>query len=472
MSLLERAQATLRGRLALSLVAGLVAVLGLGFFGLHLLIRQQFYAHMDEDLALRMDAIAAYAAAHPGRESIAVYMPQFRTRAHEDFFQVWDSQGRTLARSESSLGRDLPRLASVARRPTTHDLVLPDGHRGRAVSEIFELPPGDPRLTLEVVTAEETEPLDSLERRMHAILALGGVVIIVAAIGLAMFAIRRGLAPVRDLARSLESADPDDLRSRLEVGPLPGELRPVAARFAGLLDRLLAALARERRYARNVAHELRSPIAEMRLLADVGTGAEDLEAARSAMRQIHSAAGELEQIVSSLLALTRCEAGLEAPQPEPVDLCAELRRQINALAGSVSRRGMCIETQIPDEVWVHTDSALLQRLIANLLGNAIAHSPRGSAVRLELEPRGRLSIGNPAPQLRPADVPQLSEQFLRIGAADGETHAGLGLPLAAAIAKVLGLRLELELRSGGWFVASVDGFRALSEPATPSPSGG
>src|SRR5512139_4151250 len=131
MSWLERTRASLRGRLGLGLVAGSVVVLSLSFILLHLLIRDALYDSVDDDLFQRMNGVAEYAIAHPGSEKIAEFMPQFRASAHRDFFQIWDARGHALVRSDSSAGRDLPQLSAVVNGATYHDLVLPDGHRGR-----------------------------------------------------------------------------------------------------------------------------------------------------------------------------------------------------------------------------------------------------------------------------------------------------------------------------------------------------
>lgn len=455
---------SLRARHALGIAVSALLVLTSSFIALHMVISGALYGHLDTDLALQMRSVAEYAAANPGREGATEYMPQFRTRAHEDFFQVWDANGRTLARSDSSAGRDLPRLWAVVGRPTYHDLTLPDGHRGRAVSQSFELAAGDPRGFLTVVTAEETENLERLESRIHFMLLSVAAGTIVVMLLIAHLVVLRALRPVAEFSRSVERVDPEDPGARLDTGPLPSELRPVAASFSALLDRLLEALARERRYARNVAHELRNPIAEMRLLVDVGSSSEDPTACQAAIREIGAVAADMERIVEALMALTRYEAGLEAPQPEPVDLCAELRRQVRALAVNAEQRALTVSLEVPGEVWVYTDSALLHRLLANLLGNAVSHSPHGSTVRIGLESNGDLSIANPAPRLESKDLPRLGERFFRIGTNDEGSHAGLGLSLAAAIAKVLRLSFRLTLRDDGCLVVAVGRFRALAAP--------
>lgn len=465
MSWRDRLPRSLRGRLALGVLAGAVLVLSLSFVVLHLAIRNELYRYLDEDMRSQMAAIAEYAAANPGRERVSEFMPQFRTRAHQDFFQVWDGAGRALARSDSSAGRDLPQLEAKLGVATFHDLVLPDGHHGRAVSQAFQLQPGDPRQQLTVVVAAEIENLEEFEGRLHRLLLAIAIGTAIAMLLIARFAVLRGLRPVEAFARSVESVNPENPQAWLETGPLPNELQPVALSFSGLLRRLLDALAREKRYARNVAHELRNPLAEIRLLADVGSASPEPDACQAAIRDIGSAAAEMERIVDALMALTRYEAGLESPQPEPINLSAELRREVQRQAVAAEKRGLTIALDLPAEAWVHTDSALAHRLMANLLGNAVAHSPRGATVRLAMSGNGDLSFINPAPHLRPKDVPRLGERFYQVANGEQGAHAGLGLSLSDAIARVLGLTLKLTLRDDGCLVAEVQGFQGL-EPAT------
>jgi len=458
---------SLRARTALGVVAGALVVLSVSFVVLHLAIRNELYRYLDEDMRSQMTAIAEYAAANPGRERVSEFMPQFRTRAHQDFFQVWDGAGRTLARSDSSAGRDLRPIGASVGAPTFHDLVLPDGHHGRAVSQTFELESDDPRQRLTVVVAAEIENLEEFENRIHRLLLAIALGTAAAILLIARFAVLRGLRPVASFARAVERVDPEDPQARLETGPLPSELQPVAVSFSRLLSRLLDALAREKRYARNVAHELRNPLAEIRLLADVGSASQEPDASQAVIRDIGSAAAEMERIVDALMALTRYEAGLESPQPEPMNLAAELRRELQKQSVAAEQRGLTIALDLPSEVWVHTDSVLTNRLLANLLGNAVSHSPHGSTVRVGLSSNGDVSVANPAPHLDAADLPHLKERFYRIDHGEKTTHVGLGLPLSDAIARVLGLTLRLTLREDGWLVAEVHGFQALELASTP-----
>jgi len=138
------------------------------------------------------------------------------------------------------------------------------------------------------------------------------------------------------------------------------------------------------------------------------------------------------------------------------------------MRAAADQRGLTIELHLPGELWVHADSTLVRQLLANLLGNAIAHAPQGSSVTVLLNPGGELQLINPAPYLVATDVPRLAERFFRISTGNGGSHAGLGLSLAAAIAKVLRLRLDLTLRDDGCLVASVDRFQLLETSAESS----
>ena len=452
---------SLRRRLLLSLSAAIVISLALWLFVFHILVRNELYGSFDDSLVAHMQALAAYAVNNPGAEGIAEYMPEFRTQQHQDFFQVWDAEGNVLARSDSSAGRTLPRLAAVKGEPTFYDLELPDGHPGRAAAQNFTVPPGDPRGLIVVATAAEIEPLIALEQRLHLFVLAGSLATVLASVAIASYSVRRSLRPLEALSKSVTELDPADPEARLEIGELPSELAPVANKIQLMMSRLIQALARERRFARNVAHELRTPLAEARMLADVGGLAEDASESRRALVEIGKATQELEQIVDSLLSLSRYESGIEKPELEPVDLRAELDRHIALLEGPAQARGLRIRVDAPAEAWIFSDAALVRRLIANLLGNAVAHCPAGSLVQARIGPDRELVVVNPAPNMKEEDLPRLGERFFRIRSGNGGAHAGLGLSLATAIAGILGLDLSLRLSDRHEFVASLRGLRPL-----------
>ncbi len=140
------------------LLLGLGLTMGVGFIGLHYVVREQIYDTAWVRLENRRVALAEFAATHPGGESAADEMLEFRSNAHEDYFEIRDGGGHLLARSESSAGRDLglPPTGNET-DPGRYRLVLPDGHSGIATRGTTLLPPGDPRVSLITIVAQETE---------------------------------------------------------------------------------------------------------------------------------------------------------------------------------------------------------------------------------------------------------------------------------------------------------------------------
>jgi two-component system sensor histidine kinase QseC len=457
----KRLLGSLAGRLILSLSAGIVIALAIWLFVYHILVRNELYGSFDETLIARMQSLAAYAVQNPGAEGIAEFMPEFRTQQHENYFQIWDAAGRVLARAESGGGKDLPRQSAVMARPTFYDTTMPDGHRGRMVIQNFPVPEDDPRQVVTVAMAGEISSLEELEQRLHLFIFASSAATVVVAVWIAVVSVRRSLAPVDRLSRSVSAIDVDRPYAELDISGLPSELKPVAGKIQVMTRQLIDAVARERRFARNVAHELRTPLAEARMLAEVGAMTGDCDQARSTLEEIGRTTQELEQIVESLLSLSRYESGIQKPEPEPVELATEIRREANLLEAARETRGLTLDLQIPNEVWVHTDAALAKRLLANLLGNAVAHAPKGSRILVTATQDGRFEVANAAPQLTPEDLPRLGERFFRIHTDHGGSHAGLGLSLARAIARILDLRLDLSLTEDRHLVARVDGFRSL-----------
>jgi signal transduction histidine kinase len=457
---------SLRARLGLMLLVGLGATMAAGFYGLHKLIRHEIYSASWERLDNRREAISDFAAGHAGGEGAIEEVLEFGTGAHADFFEVRDAQGRLLARSRSSAGRDLgPPATASGTAAGRYSLVLPDGHAGIASSGVRALPSGDPRGHLATTVAVEIVPLDRLRQRIHAAMLVVGVATMLAALAITALAIRRGLAPVDRLAASAAGIDPEGPRQELEVGRLPAELSVMGAKLAALLRQLFDARDRERRFTRSVAHKLRTPLAELRMLAEVGALGSGEAEARSALREIEATSEELQRVLEALLTLARCEAGHEQPQTEPVDLGALTRAALERTAGLFRERGITTQLSIPHESWAMTDAALLRQLLLNLLGNAAAHAPRGTEVTIELAPGPVLRIVNVAPQLRSEDLRRLGERFFTIDSGNGGHHVGLGLSLAGEIARVMRLNLGLELAAGQRFIASVGEFNGL--PSLP-----
>jgi signal transduction histidine kinase len=296
-------------------------------------------------------------------------------------------------------------------------------------------------------------PLDDILATLDFILLgslLGACVVVMLA---TPWLVRRGLRPIAVLDHAMAGIGPDTPGARL---PQSGttELVPLVARFNEVLGRMDAGLARERQFASGLAHEFRTRLAELRALVEVETRYPSGRDTRELLAEAGSIGAELEAIVGALLQLTRIQSGLEETRPERVLLQPLLARVHERHQEAALARGMRIDSHVAAEPGfaIDTDPTLLEIVLDNLLGNAVAYAPGGSVVSLGAD-RESVTVGNAAPSLRPDDLAQFGQRFWRKGM-PGAGHAGLGLALAGAAARALQMRLAFELH-GGVLQASV-----------------
>ena len=459
----EHRPLSIRTRLLLFLFIGLgVVMLGL-FTLLDRGLDRQIYGRLDQGLRARAHAISVLLESRPAQDALAelqAMSPEYAGGGHTDFLQLWSASGRTLLTSGSNRDANLTPPRNVpANAPYFYDLTLPDGHHGRAIAVRVTLQgrTGDAILAV----AEERERVDALERQVHVVLLSGVLLTLLVAVGLSYLAVRGGLRPLLafgDAARKgAESAD-------LEAQTLPPELQPLAHALNGAFTGLRRALQRERRFTRDVAHELRTPLAEIRTAVELAR--RDAHASPALQGALDST-DRMGRSINGLLALSRYESGMQDVQLEPVDLSSLLGRSLQLAQGPARRRNVSVDLDAPAECWTQTDSALLERVLDNLLLNAAEHAPQGSEVHVRLrckEGRIDLGIGNRAPELEPTDLERLGERFWRKSPArEASRHGGLGLALARSLAQLLRLDLDFRLEDG-WLWAELGGLSSLKMP--------
>ena len=423
----------------------------------HGLIREFDYAHVTD-----INSLSNMTEQNPAGlkfDSTGEYMPAFRREERPDYFQLWETDGTVLYRSPALEG-DLPQRAGTLAVPKFWDVTLPDGEKGRAVGVCFvpneddEIPrsPGAPPLTKEVilVAAFHRQELDQRLHYIGMVLLLGGLGMAVAAIVAVGFIVRRGLRPLSTVADRAAAIDASSLQLRFPTENLPAELLPIATRLNDLLGRLESSFARERRFSADVAHELRTPIAELRALAEVALKwPEDRQATQHALQDALAIALQMETVATGLMALARCEGNLLTVRPERVAIPALIQDVLTPLTARASHRQLDITLDLPKEACWYTDAAALRSIVANLLTNAVDYSPAASPIRVRLCKNGageELSIINQNLYLAPEDLPHLFERFWRKDPArSSQLNSGLGLALAKAYAQSLGMKLQAEL---------------------------
>jgi signal transduction histidine kinase len=394
--------------------------------------------------------------------------PEFEPGKKADYFEIWRADGSVLARSRSLGARDLPRRGSGTGRPRLFDFALPDGRPGRRV-EIRFLPqveeeagnageagetirpalPGTPTVTL--VVAQGREDLAAFLASLHLTLILFVLGLLAGMAVLVNVAVGRGLAPLDALAHRLEALDAGSLGSPLVIADAPAELVSTIVHLNALLARLRESFERERTFSANLAHELRTPLAELRAVTDVALKWPD-DYAADALAEIRGIGLQMERVVMNLLALARCDGRQDAVELSEVPLRELAASCWSAFAAEAEAKGTPLALEIPAGLTLVTDREKLGLILANLLANAVAHGAPGGAVTCSAAISAddvSIRVSNAAPELAADDLPRLFDRFWRKDAArsDGR-HAGLGLSLVAALCEALGVRREARLHDG------------------------
>ena len=337
-----------------------------------------------------------------------------------------------------------------------------------------ELPlPGSPLLGPEprAVTVDGSEVTEAIERFESALQAetLDRLVVqsawalglmAVGSIGLGWVVAGRVLRPLQHITGTARRLSEENLHERIALAGPDDELKELADTFDSMLARLDAAFDGQRRFAANAAHELRTPLAIVRTevdvaLADPEASAEDLRHMGARVLEAIDRAGHL---LDGLLVLARSERGVDLRHR--LDL-ADLARGAADEIGAAGNAGDARLSLDVDPAPVLGDPALLQRLVANLLDNAVRHGRPGGEVTVRTERRGgrsRLVVTNGGAPIEPSAVEALFEPFRR-GTAErtgSGAGTGLGLSIVRSVARAHGGTATATARPDGGLEVSVE----------------
>jgi heavy metal sensor kinase len=304
-------------------------------------------------------------------------------------------------------------------------------------------------------TAETALVLD----RIRGVLAILLPLLIVGAASGGYFLAARSLAPVAAMAARAAEISATNLRERL---PVSGgeELARLARVINELLERLETSFGQQRRFVSDASHELRTPTAILRTEADVTLRQQHRSEAeyRASMLTIRDAARRLTRIVDDLFVLARAEPESVAARRESIYLEELVHDAIQAVRPLAEAKHVQVELGAAIEAPFAGDPDLLDRLLLNLLDNAIKHSPENGRVTVEMARRNggfAIEVADAGKGIPPDDQERIFERFVRLdtGAPPSEdaqsTGAGLGLAIARRIAEAHGGALDLvESRPG------------------------
>ncbi len=431
-----RSRGSLKKRLLLLALTTVVLVWAAAAAFTYYDAREEFDEILDAHLA-QSASLLAVQTSHELDEIETDHAPLLHKYSRHVAVQVWEG-GRVLRLHSASA----PQQPLAEREQGFSDTVI-GGHRWRVFSTWDE---GHKNL---IHVAERTEDRDELARDIAGNL-LKPLVFSLPLLAIMLWvAVARSLHPLVSLTGDVAQRQPDNL-TPLDAGTTPREVVPLIERLNSLFVRIDASLQKERRFTADAAHELRTPVAAIRAQAQVAraasTDAERIHALDNAIVGCDRAS----HLIDQLLTLARIDA-LDDKVTEPCHLRPLAAEVIAAIAPAALSQDVHLELSEGEEAVVRGNPVLLRILLRNLIDNAVRHTRRGTAVRIDLaadQGQPCLSVSDNGPGIPESELARVAERFYRpVGTS--ASGSGLGLSIVKRIAEIHGASLQLAPNDDG-----------------------
>ncbi|MCT8165347.1 MULTISPECIES: sensor histidine kinase [unclassified Pseudomonas] len=358
-------------------------------------------------------------------------------------FQIWDDRGGLLVHTPSA-----PALGTPPSAPGFADFVL-GGDRWRG----FVLPVPEKHWVIWVGERNDVryDLIDRIVRHTLMPFLLGSLALAL----LVWAAIGWGLRPLQNMANVIRARHAESLEP-LQLVPLPSELEPMQASINRLLAQIKDLLRREHRFIADAAHEMRTPLAILRLHAQNAQAANNEAERQKALGFLIGGVDRLTRVVNQLLTLARVEPRLGQRATTAVDLGEVVTDILAELTPWILDRGL-EPSLVIDEADHHlaVDAGVLGIALQNLVANAVEHSPPGGRVTVSLRRRAtafELVVEDEGPGLDEESRQRVFERFYSRNSPNG---AGLGLSIVATIIDRLGGQVQLDNRDSGGLAATL-----------------
>jgi heavy metal sensor kinase len=274
------------------------------------------------------------------------------------------------------------------------------------------------------------------------------------AVAIGWFMARRALAGVENVTRTARRIADGRLAERVPLGKAGDEIDQLAVTFNRMLDRIQELMNGIKEMTDNIAHDLKSPITRIRGQAEIaltsGAAAADFEAmAASAVEECD----RLIEMINTMLFISRTDAGVTQPDLQEIDIAAVVRDACGLFQPLAEEKRITLTWEAPERFETKGDIRLVQRMLANLLDNAIKYTPVGGRVAVSLakgpERSLAISVRDSGEGVSETDLPHIFERFYRGDPSRSHPGAGLGLSFARAVARAHGGEIRVESSPAG-----------------------
>jgi two-component system heavy metal sensor histidine kinase CusS len=434
--------------LLFTLAAGLLLACGLGVF--YSIVVRHAFAEDNAVLADKMFALSADLREN-GPEIFAEEITARRASQHTPYWiRILDSQGRVIAET-SQMDRLIPTQIFPAGREPAEAIRARKDYR--SAEKMFSLVAFNEHRGDKVYTLQLAQDRSSDEQvgRNFALLFItvlfGGVV---ASALIAIIVTRRGLRPLREMTQSLGRIGPDQLKQRIGSTSWPRELQPLAIAFDQMLKRLDDSFTRLSQFSADLAHELRTPIANMLGEAQVAlTRDRTADDYRETIESAVTECERLSRIVDNLLFVARVDAAREPIARKRFDARLAVDKIATFYQTIAEERHVTISCR--GEGQICADPDLFERAVGNLLDNALRFTPENGSIQIALSERNadfEVAVSDTGCGIAPEHLPRVFDRFYRAESSRGSDGAGLGLALVKSIVDLHGGSAEVESEVG------------------------
>ncbi|MFJ3054613.1 heavy metal sensor histidine kinase [Herbaspirillum sp. NPDC087042] len=310
------------------------------------------------------------------------------------------------------------------------------------------LPAFEERPEVQVTVGVDGAPYFEMRRTFLLATTVFSLLGIVLAVISSYWIARAGLAPLRRMSARAQNFTPRKLSARMPVESLPEELSVLAEAFNGALGRIQEAYTQLEAFNADVAHELRTPLANLIgetqvALARERSAGEFKDVLQSNLEELD----RIRSIINDMLFLARSDQGEAATARVPARLADEVQKTVDFFEFVLDDASMIITVAGDTDATAMMETALFKRALTNLIQNAIQHSPVGALIRIDIasqEETVRVAVTNPGAPIDEQHLPRLFDRFYRVDSArqdiNGSHGHGLGLAIVKAVARMHGGR--------------------------------
>jgi signal transduction histidine kinase len=454
-------------RLTLWYSSVFAASCALAFVVVYVLAVATMKERRDEELVEDIDDFAAlYELEGLGRIESEMALDTHGEGAEKTFFRLWAPGGKLIRATDLTAfpGVPLPparMFETPATEPLLATLDLPP--REHAVRVVYG--PIAPDLYFEI--GESLEEDDELVASLLSALIAPLIAVILVGPPIGWFLARRALRGVDDVTRTAAAIAGGALDQRIAAldrrVPVHGkadELARLAEVFNAMLDRIQALVVGLHEMADHLAHDLRSPLTRIRSAAEMAqasTGAGDATQPSLAATATEEC-DRLLELINTNLEITQTESGATHLRLSDVDLVALARDACDLFQSVAEDKGLDLSADLPASCMLRADRQRLQRVLANLLDNALKYTPPGGRVTIRLVDDGssvRLSVADTGPGIAQEEASRIFERFYRCDRSRSEPGNGLGLSLCLANVRAHGGELKVESAPGSGSIFTV-----------------